>query len=46
MRGESEAIKRVALAREEQENARNELKEIAANTRGLSDKLDEIMRAK
>jgi len=46
LRGESEAIKRVALAREEQENARNELKEIAANTRGLSDKLDEIMRAK
>jgi len=41
-----EAVRRVALAREEQDKAKKSLEEISKNTKDLAKKMDEIMRVK
>ena len=41
-----EATRQVALAKEEQRAAQESLKQIEANTRGLAEKLDELLTAK
>ncbi len=43
---EEEAVRQVALAKEEQAAAQKALDEIAENTRGLAEKLDELLTAK
>lgn len=40
------AVQQLALAKEEEKNARRDLKEIAENTKELADKLDELLTAK
>lgn len=41
-----EAVKRVALAREEEQAAKDAMVETAANTKNLADKLDELLQMK
>lgn len=41
-----ESVRRVALAREEEDKAKKSLEEISANTKDLAKKLDEIMRVR